>query len=266
MRSFLRFLILMTCLCAIPKATAQNDVADIPSQKLQAANDPNKTYFLIGPAKNDKLPAGGYKLLLVLPGGDGSASFLPFVKRIYKHAAPDGYLLAQLVAPRWTPHQQIVWPHSKNKVPEMKFTTEQFIEAVVADLHKRHKINPKYVFTLSWSSSGPAAYATSLQQKTAVTGSYIAMSVFNEKYLPPLSRAKGRTYYIEHSPDDKVCPFWMARRAGQQLTKAGAKVNLATYKGGHGWRGNVYGRICNAIVWLQENTKRDIEQSVEADG
>ena len=107
----------------------------------------------------------------------------------------------------------------------------------------------------SLSSSGPAAYATSLQQETAITGSYVAMSVYNKKHLPPLSRAKGRAYYIEHSPDDKVCPFWMADRATKELAAAKARVEFSKYEGGHGWRGNLYGRIRKAVVWLEENTK-----------
>ena len=48
----------------------------------------------------------------------------------------------------------------------------------------------------------------------------------------------------------------MARRAEKELTKAGARVNLATYKGGHGWGGSVYERIRKAITWLQENAKK----------
>ncbi|MHC4302338.1 MAG: alpha/beta hydrolase, partial [Planctomycetota bacterium] len=223
----LRFLIVAVSLSAALEAAAQDDVKDIPSRKLQAGNDTHKSYFLIGPAEGQKEPDRGYNLLVVLPGGDGSAAFLPFVKRIYKHGTPDGYLVVQLVAPKWTPKQQIVWPHRKNKVPGMKFGTEQFVDAVVADVRKRCRINAKHVFSLSWSSSGPAVYATSLQRDKPVTGSYVAMSVFNKQYLPPLSHAKGHAYYIEHSPDDRVCPFWMANWANKELTNAGARVRLA---------------------------------------
>ena len=74
----------------------------------------------------------------------------------------------------------------------MKFTTEEFVEAVVTDVKKKVKVDPDYVFTLTWSSSGPAAYAISLQEKTQVTGSYVAMSVFVPNKLPALSKAKGR--------------------------------------------------------------------------
>jgi len=241
-------------LAATLSAPGQNDVADVPSQERQAGSA-RKTYLLIGHAEGAKEPAGGYKLVVVLPGGDGSAAFHPFVKRMYKHGVPDGYLVAQLVAVKWSPDQQIVWPHKKNPVPKMEFGTEAFIEDVIADVGKRHAINAKHVFTLSWSSSGPAAYAASLQRKTSVTGSYVAMSVYNQQYLPPLPPAKGRAYYIEHSPEDKVCPFWMAKRAREDLVAAEANVQFSEYGGGHGWRGNVYGRIRKAIGWLEENTK-----------
>ena len=255
MKSVLKAFTLAMCFLTCVSAVAQDDVADIPSKKLQAGGDSNKTYFLIGPRTGEKPPDEGYKLLIVLPGGDGSEAFHPFVKRIYKHALPEGYLVVQLVAVKWTPEQQIVWPHKKNTVPEMKFSTEEFVEAVVADVREKHKVTEKHVFTLSWSSGGPAAYAISLQQKKTVTGSYIAMSVFNKTLSALSAHAKGHAYYIEHSPDDKVCPFWMANWAKRELTQAGAKVNLSTYKGGHGWKGNVYERIRKAIKWLEENTK-----------
>ena len=258
-RSILKAFILAMCFLTCLDAAGQDDVADIPSKKLQAGGDLNKTYFLIGPRNAEKPPDEGYKLLIVLPGGDGSEAFHPFVKRIYKHGLPEGYLVVQLVAVKWTPEQQIVWPHKKNEVEKMEFSTEEFVEAVVANVRKEHKVNERHVFTLSWSSSGPAAYAISLQQKKSVTGSYIAMSVFNKHSLPPLLHAKGHPYYIEHSPDDKVCRFWMATWAKRELTKAGAKANLSTYKGGHGWRGNVYERIRKAIKWLEENTEQDME-------
>ncbi len=238
------------------RAPKEDEFAGIESEKLQAAKDPKKTYFLIRPADDPEPPKGGYKLLVVLPGGDGSEGFHPFVKRIYKNGLPGGYLAAQLVAVKWTDGQKIVWPHDRNKAPKMKFTTEKFIEAVVADVKKRYEIDKDFVFTLSWSSSGPAAYAASLQRKKSITGSYISMSVFKSNYLPSLSRAKGHRYYIEHSPDDSVCPFWMAEKAEEELSKKKAKVTLSTYQGGHGWSGDVYGRIRKGIDWLETNAPK----------
>src|SRR5262249_32439925 len=156
-------------------------------------------YFLIGPKKNAKPPAEGYGLFVIMPGGDGGTDFHPFVKRIYKHALSDRYLAAQPIALQWTPGQEIVWPTKTNPVAKMKFSTEEFIEAVIEDVAKKHKLERTRVFTLSWSSSGPAAYAVSLQTKHGVRGSFIAMSVFNPKFLPPLKAAKGHTYYLYHS-------------------------------------------------------------------
>jgi predicted esterase len=124
---------------------------------------------------------------------------------------------------------------------------------VIADVAKKHKLNSKRIFTLSWSSSGPAAYAVSLQDKGSVTGSFIAMSVFNPRFLPPLKRAKGHAYYLYHSPEDRICPYRMAEQARNDLADNGAKVRLQTYEGGHGWRGNVYGDIRRGVEWLEKN-------------
>jgi predicted esterase len=99
----------------------------------------------------------------------------------------------------------------------------------------KHKLDPGRVFTVTWSSSGPAGYAVSLKNKK-VTGSFIAMSVFKPDMLPPLEKAKGHGYFLYHSQDDEVCPFRMAERAAKELKKNGATVKLATYEGGHGWR------------------------------
>jgi predicted esterase len=231
------------------------DVADIPARELKAGGDADKRYFLIGPKKDAKAPAEGYGLVLILPGGDGSADFHPFVKRIYKNALPDGYVAAQPVAVQWTDGQQIVWPTKTNPVDKMKFTTEEFVEAVIADAAKNHKIDRKRILTLSWSSSGPAAYAASLRDGSSVTGSLVAMSVFNPKYLPPLKGAKGHAYYLYHSEDDRVCPYRMAEQARDKLTENGAKVRLETYEGGHGWRGDVFGDIRNGVEWLEKNLR-----------
>jgi RNA polymerase sigma factor (sigma-70 family) len=229
------------------------DVADIPALEKKAAGDVNKRYFMIGPKKNTKAPAEGYGLVVILPGGDGSAEFLPFVKRIYKNALPDNYLAAQPIAKNWAPAQQIVWPTKTNPVDKMQFNTEEFVDAVIQDVNKKFKIDRKKVFTLSWSSSGPAAYATALRNPHSVAGSFIAMSVFNPRFLPPLEGGKGHSFYLLHSEQDRVCPYRMAEQAKQSLTEIGAKVRLETYEGGHGWRGDVFGNIHAGIGWLEKN-------------
>jgi predicted esterase len=234
------------------RLTAQDDVADIKSQDLRANKDEDKRYFLVGPHKGVTPPTTGHGLFVVLPGGNGSVDFHPFVKRIYKNAVPEGYLVAQPVAVKWTEKQKIVWPTEKNRVEGMKFTTEQFVDAVIKDTGARHQLDPERIFTLTWSSSGPAAYAVSLAS-TRVTGSFIAMSVFKPNHLPPLEKAKGHGYYLYHSPDDRVCPFRMAEQAAEELAKNGATVKLATYKGGHGWRAGLYDHIREGVQWLEEH-------------
>ena len=58
---------------------AQEDVADITSHDLRAGKDEKKRYFLVGPHQGVAAPKKGYGLLVVMPGGDGSADFHPFV-------------------------------------------------------------------------------------------------------------------------------------------------------------------------------------------
>ncbi len=82
------FAALAVCLFPAGRLAAQEDVADVVSRDLRAGKDEHQRYFLIGPAKAARPARKGYGLLVVLPGGDGSAEFHPFVKRIYKNAVP----------------------------------------------------------------------------------------------------------------------------------------------------------------------------------
>ena len=250
----LRFLVVASLLVFVlpSQLIAQEDVADIAFQDLRADKDENKQYFLVGPHKGVTAPKKGYGLLVVLPGGDGSEDVHPFVKRIYKNCVPEGYVLAQPVAVKWTEKQQIVWPTDKNRAEGMKFSTEEFVDAVIKAVGGKHQLDPERTFTLTWSSSGPAAYAVSLTSKK-VTGSFIAMSVFKPAFLPPLEKAKGHGYFLYHSPDDRVCPFRMAEQAAKDLEKSGATVKLTTYEGGHGWRAGVYDQIREGVEWLEKN-------------
>lgn len=261
-------------------ARAQDDVADVPAEKIAIGGDENQTYFLIGPAKDDMpekgdaaakgdnpakgdssskpdaRPAEGFGLVVIMPGGDGSAKFHPFVKRIFKHSLPKGYLVAQPVTPKWSENQRIVWPTARSPADERKFGTEEFVTKVIADVRRKHALNSDRVFTLSWSSSGPAAYAISLTPECGVTGSFVAMSVFRPDQLPPLEKAKGHAYFIYHSQDDQVCPFRMSEEARDKLRAAGAVVEFREYSGGHGWHGGMFADIREGIAWLEQNAKR----------
>lgn len=242
-----------------PGAIAQDDVADVPSKDIRIGENDKKQYFLTGPAKGAKASKSGFKLLLVMPGGDGSAEFNPFVRRIWKNAMPEGYLVAQLVAPKWTEEQakRVVWPTVKSKVPEAKFDTETFIAEVVADVRTHHKIDDKHIYALAWSSSGPAVHAAMLKKGTPLKGAFIAMSVFRPADLPDLAAAKGRPYYLYQSRGDKITTFSFAEAARDKLTEAGAKVKLVEYDGGHGWKGDVFGSIRRGIEWLESPGKGD---------
>src|SRR5262245_56879969 len=97
-------------------------------------------YYLIAADGKLTTPEHGYKLLIVMPGGEGSEDFLPFVENIYKNVLDEEYLLVQLVAPKWTEKQKIIWPTARNKVAGQKVSVEDFVKAAVEDVRKRSKI------------------------------------------------------------------------------------------------------------------------------
>jgi predicted esterase len=237
----------------------ENDAAPAPiaSADLLAGDDPKKRFFLVGPHDPGHKPETGYKLLLVLPGGDGSADFQPFVSGIFANSLSREYLLAQLVAPKWSEQQAdtVVWPKASDALPQVKFSTEEFIFAVVEAVKEKHAVDPRSIYTLSWSSGGPAAYAASLTENTPITGSFVAMSVFKPDQLPGLARARGKAYYILHSPQDFI-GMSFPEAARDQLAGAGATTRLATYEGGHGWHGDPFANIRAGIAWLEEQTSK----------
>ena len=237
---------------ALPEA---EDVADVPAEDCLAGGDKQKRYVIIGHDTQKQMPKDGYGLLLVLPGGSGNIDFHLFVKRIHKNAVPADFVTVQLVAPVWSEEQagKMVWPTERQQPKEAEFTTEELVIAVVKEVEKKLKVDRKRVFTLAWSSSGPAAYALSLTRKSPVTGTFVAMSVFKPDSLPSLSAAKGHAYYILHSPEDFI-PIKMAEEARDTLKKKKAKVEFKTYEGGHGWRGDVYGNIRDGVTWLEKVT------------
>ena len=227
---------------------------DVESKDLTLGGDKTKRYFFIGPQKGVETPKTGFKLAIVLPGGDGSAEFHPFVRRVWKESLGTDYLLLQPVAIEWKPGQNDsnTWPTKRNTAPGMKYTTEEFVEALILDTAKKHKIDPKKVFTLSWSSGGPPAYAISLQERRLVTGAFIVMSVFREQDLPPLRNAKGQAYYLLHSPEDETCKIELAKTARDELKKKGASVEFVEYKGGHAWPKDVYAFLRTGFEWLEK--------------
>lgn len=227
------------------------DIADMKVQDLLAGGDEKKRYFAIHHPVAP--PKEGWRTLFVLPGGSGEAGFQPFVTRIAKKSLPDSYLVVQLVAPVWTPQQARtnVWPTAQSAVREMEFNTADFFLAVRSEVSKAHKLDPRFSFTLTWSSSGMNGYGLSLLPKSGVTGTFVAMSVFHPIKLPAIAAAKGHPYFIYHSPTDFI-PIAHAEAARAALLEAGAEVVLQTYEGGHGWKGNVFGDIRKGVEWLEK--------------
>jgi len=229
---------------------------DLPTQDLRAGGDEKKRYLVHGPKKDSKEPKEGRPVLYVLPGGDGSAEFQGFVKNMRRQALTDEWVEVQLVATKWSEKQEIVWPTAEVREKDAKFTTEEFFAAVHKDVTKAFKIDAKRVFALGWSSGGPPVYTLALQPKSPVTGAYLAMSVFKPNDLPKLDGAKGKPFFIDHSPDDKTCPFRMAEEARDALKKHGAEVEFVTYEGGHGWKGDIWGRMKKGIEHLTKNAPK----------
>jgi predicted esterase len=235
---------------------AQEEVADVPCQDLHVADKEQQRYFLIGAQDGAKAPEKGFGLLLILPGGDGSAEFNPFAKRIWKNMLPEGYLAAQLVAVESKNENQIVWPTMKDNEPKQKFKTEEFIVNVVKEVKAKQKIDETKVFALGWSSGGPPIYASILAKDSPLKGAFIAMSVFFPANLPPLGGAKDKPFYLLQSQQDQVTKYFFATNAKTQLTKAGAKVELQDYEGGHGWQGDAFTNIRRGIEWIEKNRQK----------
>lgn len=221
-------------------------------------DDPQRRYLLHGPGEDAKAPKDGWRLLVVMPGGNGSADFAPFVGRIRENALSEEWLIAQIVAPKWSQDCAVVWPTRRLPCPGQEFACEELFEAVVDDVAERYELDPRYLFTLSWSSSGPLAYTLALDEDSRVTGSFIAMSVFKPDLLPSLKGAKGRSFYLLHSADDAVCPFRMAEQARDELDEAKAEVQFVPYAGGHGWHGDVFGNLREGVRWLESKAPKKV--------
>lgn len=237
---------------AIQDEEEDEEFADIPSLSKQAGDQDKMRYFQIGPAKSIEKPEDGWKVLVILPGGDGSAEFNSFCRRIHKYAIPQDYVAVQLVAPVWKEDDnRTVWPTAHLSTEDGDFTTEEFIRDCVKQLASDLEINHDFVFTLGWSSGGPAVYADSLTDDSPVTGSFIAMSVFRTAWMGELSHAKDHPYFILHSPEDWIDFDEHAKAAESTLRENGASVKLRTYRGGHGWRDGPYAHIRAGVEWLE---------------
>ncbi|MBL8880520.1 MAG: hypothetical protein JNG88_15515 [Phycisphaerales bacterium] len=240
---------------AITRSSAAQGEKTSPAALCRIGEDDNKRYYLIGDIDSKNAPKDGYRLLLVLPGGDGGPGFHDFVKNIYANALPPGYVVAQLVAPQWSDDEnRIVWPTQKSADKNMKFPTERFIDDVVRDVARQARINKKRVYALGWSSGGPPVYYAAMQVNSPLAGAFVAMSVFKPDQLPPTDNVKNQAFYVLHSPTDFI-NMNFPNAAIAQLSAAGAKTKLQTYEGGHGWHGDVFGMIRTGVEWLENPTQ-----------
>lgn len=217
-------------------------------------DDEQQRYFLIGlpeEASPASAPADGYKLLVVLPGGDGGADFHPFVRQIWSEALPPGYLIAQAIAPRWRDDDdRVVWPTRGLPDAAMKFSAEEFVAAIIRDVQKRARIDARHVYAMGWSSGGPPVYACLASRDVPIRGAFVAMSVYKPEHLPPRADRASRPCYILHSPQDFIA-MRFPEKAMQELQETGAPVHLTRYDGGHGWHGDPYGMIRDGVQWLE---------------
>lgn len=233
------------------------DLADVPALDLRIADDEMKRYFLIGNVESATPRTAGRRVLVVMPGGDGSAAFSPFIRRIYQRTLNDEWVVAQIVAPKWGRGQTVVWPRQSEPFPAARFSTEHLFDDVIDDVAARCLIDHSEVYVLAWSSSGPSAYAIALRDKPRISGAFIAMSVFNAgEYSKPVT-TPAHGFYLLQSPEDKVTPFKHAEAARNFLASLGAKVKLTQYAGGHGWHGKPFEMLSEGVNWLVTSTKAE---------
>jgi predicted esterase len=194
-------------------------------------------------------------LLVVLTGDGNGADSVTFWSEMAQKALHEGYYIALAVAPKWSAAQSRTWltRSSLKQVKEAKFSTESFVADIVKDISATHKIDPNRVFLHGVSEGGPVVYACSLEETTPFKGFYLLSSAFKSSQLPPLSHARGRRYYLQHSQDDRVSPYWMAEAAQKMLTEQGAVVKLAVYRGDHGYTftDDVGTKIGEAVTWME---------------
>ncbi len=227
--------------------------SEVSVQQRMVGTNTNQEYFLIEHKSGAADRARG--LILILPGGTGSADFLPFCANVLAvYGFPEDFVAAQLIAPQWsTKKNRVVWPSKIFPDRRSKFSSEQFLAAVIKDVCSSRNIDGRFIFTLGWSSSGHVLYSASISDPN-VRGSIIVMSRFLRKRLGNLDQAAGKNYFLYHSPEDRVCPFSEAQLAERILKEHGANVKLVSYRGGHGYVPNIFycDRIKEGILWLMK--------------
>ncbi len=228
----------------------------IAVQERQVGTNASQKYFLIQ-HKATATSTNKQGLILILPGGPGSRDFLPFCANVLtRYGFPEDFMAAELIALEWSKDEnRIVWPSRIFPDKRAKFTSEEFLDAVIDDVGKSNRIDERFVFMLGWSSSGHVLYSASTSN-AKVRGSLIAMSRFLSGKSVEAEQVRGKNYWLYHSPQDRVCAYSEAQEAENFLKEHGANVKLVSYEGGHGWVPNTFycDRIMEGILWLKEKS------------
>ncbi|HLK59763.1 MAG TPA: hypothetical protein VKU00_24595 [Chthonomonadaceae bacterium] len=216
----------------------------------QIGEDPHRTYWLISagtqakdangviPAQNiNPLLLDDSGLLVVLSDEDGDMLPVRVFWRQVARALGGRYVIALVRRAQWSESQPVLWVTSQNRkqVPQATFTTESLVADVVNHVKARIPLDPNRIFLHGEGEAGMAAYACSLQQQTPFQGFYLLSAPFHTVQLPPLTQAKGRRYYIQHSQTDRITPYFLASAAVTLLKREGATTQLDTYPGDHGY-------------------------------
>jgi predicted esterase len=271
MKVFARLALLFWCTSLSPVAGAEEVDNAVLTEDRTVGNDPMKRYFLMRHRLEPAEAPKEYALLLILPGGTGSAEFRPFCENVITRlSTPKDFLVAELVAPVWNKQNAMsnIWPSKVFPDRAAKFRSEEFVSAVIDDVGARERIHDGWIFTLGWSSSGHVLYSSSFENPK-IRGAFIAMSRFVPRMFSHLQNGRGKRYYFWHSPDDTVCAFAEAQTAADLLARRGALTVLKSYPGGHGWVPNTfYGdRIREALDWFRasEAEAKTMQSALAAD-
>ncbi len=229
-------------------------------------DDPQRAYWLLCPAYigPSTAQAGAallprkptFGLIVALAGGTGNGEDLTdFWQEAIQKSLKDGYFVALPIAPKWSASQPAAWvtQQSMAQVKDARFSTEAFLDEILADVTARYPIDRSRLFLHGVAEGGMAAYACSLSAVTPFRGFYILSSTFKSALLPPLARARGRAYLIQQSREDKLAPYFQATAAEELLRKQSAVVKLLTYRGEHGYKfaEKPWDQVAQAIGWLE---------------
>jgi len=227
------------------------ELRERPLPDLRRLNgDPRMRFLVLGA---DRKTDGPRHLVVVMPGGSGQID--DFKDWVATLATPllDRFVFAQLAAPVWSPAQAKEWVWVTEPVQKQykaEFPVERFAREVAGALRADESLRLDKAVLFAWSSGGPAAYATLIDEDPTFAGAYVLASVFRPKGLAP-AHARGRRVWLEQGRADKVTPLRFAHEAQRWLEASGAAVQLVEFEGGHGFAmPDAAASLAAALAWL----------------